>query len=340
MFYLAGDLGGTKTLLAVYSVKEHVQNIHQKRYVSADWKSFAEILNDFLENLPSTIESPTKGCVCIAGPVKQGKSKITNLGWDLDKKKLIDQTSLEELDLINDFSVLIYGLYHFSSEQYVEVQNRLKPLEIDEVVTIIGAGTGLGIARGINTKSGLIALPSEGGHREFSPRCNKEVNLYEWIKKDLNLSRVSLERIVSGTGLGQIARWRLQKEDAHTHPLNLKDIANNFSITSLKDPNLPSVVSKLAEEGDPLMIEVLKMWLSAYGSAVGDLALHELSTGGIWIAGGTAAKQIKGIQSKIFISAMTNKGRFEEFMKELQVIALTDPEAGLFSSACRALMLK
>ena len=239
---------------------------------------------------------------------------------------------MERLELVNDFGVLIYGLPHFDETQQVVLQNGVQD---DGPLAILGAGTGLGMARGLQSPQGLVALASEGGHREFAPRNDAEWELACWLKQDLAVSRLSIERVVSGTGLGHVAHWLLQKPDAAMHPL--RSVAEAWRRNSPND--LPAQVSLAAEEGDPLMQRALQLWLEAYGSAAGDLALQELCTGGLWVGGGTASKQLKGLQSASFLNAMRDKGRFHELIEGMQVTAVIDPDAGLFSAACRARML-
>ena len=127
------------------------------------------------------------------------------------------------------------------------------------------------------------------------------------------------------------------QNDASNHHLN--PIAKTWQKSGFKTPDLPALVSAAASDGDPLMKDALNLWLSAYGSVAGDLALQELCKGGLWIGGGTATKHLQGISSKPFLKAMKRKGRFEQFLEELPVMALIDEEASLFSAACRARLL-
>jgi glucokinase len=330
---LAGDMGGTKTLLALYeSDGSQLRLLHQQRFRSGEWSSLEPMLASFLNDRPADLAAPEHACIAVAGPVRHREARITNLPWRLREADLAHAAGLERLELVNDFGVLIYGLPHFDDSQQVILQNG----EQDHgPLAILGAGTGLGMARGLQTEQGLVALASEGGHREFAPRNEAEWDLACWLKKDLGVSRLSIERIVSGTGLGHVAHWLLQKPDAGMHPL--RSIAEAWRRNSPND--LPAQVSLAAEEGDPLMQRALQLWLEAYGSAAGDLALQELCTGGLWVGGGTAAKQLKGLRSANFLNPMRDKGRFSALIEGLQVTAVIDPDAGLFSAACRAKML-
>jgi len=290
------------------------------------------MLKCFLEQRPSDIEAPEHGCIAVAGPVNNRNARITNLPWQLNEDQLAAAASIRQLELVNDFGVLIYGLAHFDETQQVVLQVGDAQ---EGPMAILGAGTGLGMARGIRTEKGVIALSSEGGHREFAPRSEEEWHLACWLKNDLGVDRLSVERIVSGTGLGHIATWLLQTADAQAHPL--QRVAEAWRKN--KSSDLPAQVSMAAAQGDPLMQRAQTIWLSAYGAAAGDLALQELCTGGLWIGGGTAAKQLAGLQSAAFLKTMRQKGRFEAFLAGLKVTAVIDPEAGLFSAACRARFL-
>ncbi len=336
MNLLAGDLGGTKTILAVYSNESYPKKLFNKYYISSEWKSFDSIFEDFIKKLPTKISLPQYGCIGVAGPVKNQAVKITNLGWEIETKKLSLLSQISNIELINDFSVLIYGIPFFKKEQFELIQGKLnsESKNSQELIAIIGAGTGLGMSRGLITPKTISIFPSEGGHREFSPRTQEEWDLVKWLKKKLNIQRISIERIVSGTGLGLIARWKLDDPIEQNH--SLQQISKNIDIDNSAHVDFPSLVWEKANSGDKLMTEALNLWLNAYGSAAGDLALQELCSSGLWIAGGTAIKNLNGINSSKFLDAFSNKGRFQSYLKRIPLVVLKDPEATLFSSACRA----
>ena len=331
---LAGDLGGTKTLLAVYVDKNgSLDCLYFRRFTSEKWPSFNAMLRYFLANLPRGVKHPDYGCIAVAGKVSNGEVLITNLPWHFKGEDLAAEIGMTHIELVNDFAVLIYGLSHFSAEQQVILQDGES---LSGPLAILGAGTGLGMARGIPFAGGLIALPSEGGHREFSPRTEEEWHFAVWLRDNLSLERLSVERVVSGTGLGHIATWLLQKPGSKDHILQVTALAWRQDHSSI---DLPAHVSEVAAKGDPLMGHALQLWLGAYGSAAGDLALQELCSGGLWIGGGTAANQLRGLRSPAFLNPMRAKGRFKPFISSLPVHVVIDPNAGLFSAACRARML-
>ena len=202
---LAGDLGGTKTLLAIYEASgSSLTCVARERFISAEWPNLGPMLKKFLSDQLQSGMSVEAGCIAVAGPVRNGKAVITNLDWIIDEKELVSSCG-QKLELVNDFAVLVYGLPHLSSEQEVLIQAGTP--DPAGPIAIIGAGTGLGMARGIKFQGRLLSLPREGGHREFAPRNADELLLVGWLRKELKLERLSVERIVSGTGLGLIYLW-------------------------------------------------------------------------------------------------------------------------------------
>ena len=342
--YLAGDLGGTKTFLALYrDVHGQLEQAHSHRYISAEWRDLESMLVHFLEQTPGELSKPDTSCIAVAGPVRHGSAQLTNLSWTMSEASLQAATGLQKLELVNDFAVLIHGLPHFNDQQQVVLQigrGRTTPAPAGDdngAVAILGAGTGLGMARGLPAPGGWLALPSEGGHREFAPRTDDEWALAQWLRKDLKLERLSIERIVSGTGLGHVMHWLLQHEQAAGHPLAKHAHAwRNTPADQAGYEDLPAHTGKAAAEGDPIAAAALRIWLGAYGSAAGDLALQELCVGGLWIGGGTAEKNLEGLQSEQFLEPLRAKGRFRPLIESMTIRAVIDPEAGLFSAACRA----
>ena len=341
MNFLACDLGGTKVLMGVFSqdlISESPKLISKKKYISAEWNSFDLILEDFLKNECKKVAYPFYACFAVAGPVKNNTTKIINLSWIISVNELKNKFNFKRAELVNDFSVLIYGIPFLRKNQYSTIHNGEKTNGSNkDLHTIVGAGTGLGISRGLITEKKVQVYASEGGHIEFSPKSKAEWELKNWLKKSLKVDRISCERVISGAGLARIAEWRLSKPDAKNHPFqkNVKElkISNNFKKV------LPEQICKLSNQGDTLMVEIEEIWLKAYASLLGDVALHELCFGGLWISGGTAPKHFKNFKSDLFLKQFSDKGRLKDILKSIPVRVILDEEFGLFSAACRAKML-
>ena len=341
MNFVACDLGGTKVLLGIFKKDlndDSPKLILKKKYISSEWESFELILEDFLKNECRNFNHPSSACLAVAGPISNNNAKIINLSWNISGKALKNKFNFKSCELINDFAVQIYGIPFLKKNQYSTIQNGANSQGSNkDLHAIVGAGTGLGIARGIISGSEVKVLASEGGHIEYSPKSKLEWDLKIWLKNSLNIERISCERIVSGTGLSRIAEWRLSKSDASNHPLQkyLEEIKN--SEASRKE--LPEKICTLSNEGDQLMIEVERIWLGAYASLLGDVALQELPFGGLWISGGTAPKHFKNFKSKLFMKQFFDKGRLKDILKTIPLKVILDEEFGLFSAACRATMI-
>ncbi|MBW4531367.1 MAG: glucokinase [Aphanothece saxicola GSE-SYN-MK-01-06B] len=337
---LAGDIGGTKTLLSLWrSNADRLELLLEERFVSAAWEDLAPMVRHFLATAGAAGgTTPAAACFAVAGPVEGGRVKLTNLPWQLETASLADRCGLPLVELVNDFEVLIYGLPHLGAGQFALIRDGDRdPLA---PMLVLGAGTGLGVALGLPTAAGLRALPSEAAHGEFAPRCQQEWDLKQWLKADLGLDRVSIERVVSGTGLGHVARWLLGcRHPDGDHPLSDRAQLWIGAGDGPSQADLPAEVARAAAGGDRLAADALDLWLGAYGSVCGDLALAALSRGGLWLAGGTAAKLLDSLRTPSFQEPFLNKGRLRSTLEPMPITAVLDPGVGSFSAACRARML-
>ena len=341
MNFLACDLGGTKVLLGIFKKvinDDSPKLIFKKKYISSDWESLELILEDFLKNECKHITHPYSACFAVAGPLSDNRAQITNLSWDICGNALKNKFNLKRCELINDFAVQIYGIPYIKENQYstIQVGSHFEGSNND-LHAIVGSGTGLGIARGIITGEEVKVFASEGGHVEYSPKSQLEWELKIWLKNYLKVERISCERIISGTGLSRIAEWRLSKSDAKDHPF--QKYFKEIEICDALRKELPEKICTLSNQGDQLMIEVEEIWLGAYASLLGDVALQELCFGGLWISGGTASKHFKNFKSDLFMKQYFDKVRLKDILKTIPMKVILDEEFGLFSAACRAKML-
>ena len=181
MNFLACDLGGTKVLLGIYEKDVNYDSpklIFKKKYLSSDWGSFELILEDFLKNKCKNITHPSSACFAVAGPLSDKKAKIINLSWNISGNALQNKFNFKSCEIINDFAVQIYGIPYLKKNQYSTIQNGSDAEgSNNDLHTIVGAGTGLGIARGIISAEKVKVLASEGGHVEYSPKSKLEWEL-------------------------------------------------------------------------------------------------------------------------------------------------------------------
>ncbi len=185
MTFLACDLGGTKVLLGLF--KKDLNNnspklIFKKKYISSDWDSFERLLEDFLINECKNIRHPTSACFAVAGPLSNNNAKIINLSWNISGNELQKKFNFKSCELINDFAVQIYGIPYLKKNQYYTIQNGTGYEGANNNLhAVVGAGTGLGIAKGIISGNKVEVLASEGGHIEYSPKSKLEWELKVWI---------------------------------------------------------------------------------------------------------------------------------------------------------------
>ncbi|MEE8428074.1 MAG: glucokinase [Gammaproteobacteria bacterium] len=325
MRVLAGDIGGTKTLLALVECDgNHCTILHKARYASADYTHLIPMLTLFLAE--SGEPAPARACFAVAGPVAiRGKgqtAQLTNLLWKLDTADLSSTLNIKHVRLVNDFQSVAYGIEALHDQDLITLQKG-NP-QAQEPRAIIGAGTGLGQAVLCWHGDRYNAIPSEGGHTDFAPQDIDQIGLLSKLMGDFG--HVSYERLLSGSGLARIY-WHLQQR------------SNQPSLPELETPGIDvaSAVSRMAlQDKDPVARQALDMFVAIYGAQAGNLALTVLARGGVYLAGGIAPKILPKLTDGSFIAAFTNKGRMAEVNRSIPVYVIGNPETGLLGAALLA----
>lgn len=340
-YLLAGDIGGTKTILrlvAADNADNHnvLQTHYEKEYVSKEFPDLVPVVESFLTeakaqgNYPG---KPTRACFAIAGPVINNTSKLTNLTWNLDGDRLARELQLASAVLINDFEAIGYGVLGLAPTDI----HVLQPGQHDKraPIAIIGAGTGLGqgfvIPQGQKTK----VFPSEGGHADFAPRSELEFQLLRYLLDKHQITRVSAERVVSGQGVVAIYQFLRDREIAQESP-ELAKIVTTWEKEAgrAKTVDPAAAISKAAQAGkDSLAVQTMNLFISAYGAEAGNLALKLLPYGGLYIAGGIAAKNLTLMTNGLFLDAFTHKGRMSKLLEDIPVHIVLNPQVGLIGAA-------
>jgi glucokinase len=321
-FVLAGDIGGTKTNLALFSPNKKRPVLWvRESYSSRDASSLEELVEVFLTQHPETVSSV---CFGIAGPVTKGSVKTTNLPWVVSERKLRDRFTWKKVRLMNDLAATAVSIAALGQSEVFG----LNPGKTDPegTVGVVAPGTGLGIALLVFVKGQRYPLPSEGGHVDFAPKDAQEIELLRHLLGQR--SHVSVERLVSGPGLLTIYSW-LKEYRGHTEPKWLQEMF------TLKDASQVISEAALAEK-EPLCVESLDMFVSILGSVAGNLALTGMTTGGIYLAGGICPKILPKLTEAGFMKAFTAKGRFEEFLSGIPVRVILNDKAALLGAACCA----
>lgn len=318
---LAGDVGGTKTNLALYEItKDTLELKVQSQYSSKIFSSLSEIISVFQEeNSLATIEM---ACFGIAGPVLDGRCKTTNLPWDIQTSELQEHLGIGKVSIINDLEATAYGMLYLDEDEFVDLNPSAKPVSGNRAV--IAAGTGLGEAILYYDSNKYHPIGSEGGHTDFAPLTEHQDELLQWMRKRYP-EHVSYERILSGPGVYTLYEFLLESGYAQQPlaMLNIKDTEDKSAM-----------ISKCAlNDKDSLCMKTLELFCEVYAAEAGNLALKCVSIGGVYIGGGIAPKILPMLQEKSFMNTFVRKGRFEEMLKAMQVRVSLNQDTALFGAA-------
>ena len=318
---LAGDVGGTKVHLALYEfINGNLTYTRDERYPAKDYSGLEEIVRIFLG-----ADTVTSACFGVPGPVRDGRLRLTNLPWTLDSRELAQHLKIDHVFLINDLEANGYGVAELKADQIYslaegdasQIGNR----------ALIAAGTGLG--EGILAWNGRIhvPMPSEGGHSDYAPRNEDEIDLLRYLKQKYN-GRISCERVVSGMGLTNIYDF-LRDVRGMEEPEWLAERLSS------EDPN--AVITELALAAKSEICEkALDMFVAAYGAEAGNLALKVLSIGGLYIGGGIAPRILEKLKDGTFMRSFTDKGRLSQLLINMPVRVILESRAALLGAAAYA----
>lgn len=319
MRILAGDIGGTKTLLAIYSGEGKKWTLErEQRYISRDYPNLEEIITAFLQEGKGDVSA---ACFGIAGPIKEGVAKATNLPWVVNAKNIQKQFKIPNTYLINDLKANAYGIQTLSEKDFY-VLNEGKEIE-GENRALVSAGTGLGEAPIIFHSGELIPTASEGGHADFAPRDDLEIALLKSLQS--KFGHVSTERVLSGLGLENLYRFIIG-EGIEKPLAEVKD--------AMQRENPGHVITDFALKGKCRACGRTVKWFSSlYGAEAGNFALKVMAVGGVYIGGGIAPKILPFLKEGDFLAAFKNKGRFAELLEEIPIRVILDENTALKGAA-------
>ncbi|MBW1858899.1 MAG: glucokinase [Deltaproteobacteria bacterium] len=321
---LAGDIGGTKTNLGLFRKGKRRPVVKVTRsYPSREAANLAQILEQFLARHPVTVAG---ACFGVAGPVRDGVSRTTNLPWDVSEKKLKNRFGWDSVRVINDLTATAYAVPLLTKRELFTLNPGRKYRE--KSVGLIAPGTGLGMALLIWKDGSYVSVPSEGGHIDFAP--NNEAEAAFWKYLHVRLGHVSVERALSGPGLFIIYCW-MKFTGQGSEPTWLAEKLNEG------DPS-KAITDAALEEKDPLCVKALDFFVSILGATAGNLALTGLTRGGIYLGGGIVPKILLKLQEELFMRAFVDKGRFRGLVSEIPVHVILNDKAALLGAAHGALM--
>ncbi|MGZ3420707.1 MAG: glucokinase [Polyangiales bacterium] len=319
---LIGDVGGTKTILRL--IGDSGETLANERFDSKAFGDLNAIVQLFLEKWKG--EPPKHAAFGIAGPVVDGVCKTTNLPWHVDEKAIAQRASLTSARLLNDFESTAWGVLTLPAQSIATLQvGEKKP---HGAIAVIGAGTGLGEAMLVwNTASQEYqVVASEGGHADYAPRDETEIELLRWLKQ--KFGRVSWERVVSGTGLANIYQFLRESGAAPESAAVRKELDAGRT-----QNDWGPVIGKHASAGDDVLsVRAVDLFVTSYGAEAGNLALKALATGGVYVTGGIAPKTLKKLQDGSFMRAFRDKGRLGSVVDKIPVHVVLDPEVALLGA--------
>jgi len=315
---LAGDVGGTKVHLALFDFANgKLSHTRDKIYPAREYTGLEEIVRQFMGG-----DTATSACFGVPGPVREGRLRLTNLPWTLDSRELATHLRIDYVFLINDLEANGYGIAELEAKQIYTLS------EGDASQTgnraLISAGTGLGQCFMVWDGRHHKPYPSEGGHCDFAPRNEDEMDLLRYLRQKYN-GRISFERVVSGQAFLNIYEF-LRDVRGMDEPEWLAERLTQ------EDPN--AVITELAMAAKSEICEkTTDMFVSAYGAEAGNLALKVLAVGGLYVGGGIAPRILEKLKDGTFMKAFTDKGRLSQLLVNTPVRVILESRTALIGAA-------
>jgi len=316
---LAGDIGGTKTRLAVFDVTgTRLQTVAEETYPSRDYRTFAEIVQRFLADRKCGCES---ACFGVAGPVRNGVATTTNLPWQLVASDLGEELEIAQVALLNDLEANAWGIQALDSDDFHVLQDGDRDPAGNAAV--IAAGTGLGEAGMYSDGQCLRPFGTEGGHTDFSPASELEYALLCFLRKQF--AHVSWERVLSGPGLINIHAFLREYRNSEVP---------GWLLESMRTGDPAAAISHAAvQEQDEICVEALDLFVHFYAVEAGNLALKMMATGGVYLGGGIAPKIIGKLKGEPFMQGFCAKGRMQPLLESMPIRVILNDRTALFGPA-------
>lgn len=361
---LAGDIGGTKTLLALFDWNNaRVEPVWEERYWSTDYSSLEDVLSEFFDEYareasgkkdedehgeatqkeqeqgeaitdeaggkptPPQLPPITAACFGVAGPVIDNVCRTTNLPWVVEGERLASRFQIPQVRLLNDLEATAHGALLLREDELAPI-NPAAPSLRQGTRALVAAGTGLGEAILFWDGARHVVCPSEGGHTDFAPNSDDEIELLRYLRT--SYLHVSYERVLSGPGLHTIYQF-------------LRDTKKNeptWFAEKLPTGDPAVLITEAALSGSPdICVQAMSLFISIYGAEAGNLALKTLARGGMYLGGGIAPKILPLLQDGAFLRAFTAKGRYKRLLNAIPVHVILNPKTALLGAAAVAAQL-
>lgn len=326
---LAGDIGGTKTVLALFETQQQTDEIvrHpvlERTFPSANYQSLEVIIEEFLGDSQAAVSSASLG---VAGPIVGSTARITNLTWVIDADTIAGRFGFP-VHLLNDLEAIATAIPHLGSTDLISLQEG--EAVAGGAIGVVAPGTGLGEGFLVWNGSRYVAQPSEGGHTAFGPTTPEQLDLLNyWLPR---MGHVSYERVCSGLGIPNIYMF-LRETGRYAEPDWLQS-----QLREAPDHTPIIVKAAVSNEAD-ICVATLEIFMEILGDEAGNMALTVLATGGIYLGGGIPPRILPQLQKGPFLKFFRDKGRFSAMMERIPVHVIYNAKAGLYGAAYDALLL-
>lgn len=319
---LAGDIGGTKCNLALFESRQGtLRRVGQRRFASKDYSAVEEIVGEFLREIRSEgrTERIDAAAFGVAGPVVDQRVRATNMPWLVDGASLARFLGTLRVLLLNDLEAAAYGVALLGPAELCPLNDAAPAPEANQA--LIAAGTGLGEAILFWDGRRHVASATEGGHTDFAPRTEQEIELLRFLKR--RSARVSFETVLSGRGFRLIHEFL---DPAVMHP----------SFVAPDADAAPEITQFALAASCPICVKTLDLWTALYGAEAGNLALKALARGGVYVAGGIALKILPKMKDGTFVGAFCDKAEFRSLLEQIPIYIVRNEDTPLLGAAARA----
>jgi glucokinase len=318
---LAGDVGGTKTLLGLFTrAPLRPVPVAVQSFPTLEYDNLVTMIHEFLQGQPAGAPPIEGACFGVAGPVIDDAAYMTNVQWAVDGKAVAIELGLSRVQLLNDLVSIAHSVAVLKPEE-LHVLQAGEP-NLSGNAALLAAGTGMGQAFLFNDGRHLVPAPSEGGHADFAARTPREWELVEWLTA--RYGRAEVEMVVSGIGLTNLYHFTHGEEPC-------------VALDTADPPDLPRIASERArDQSCPHCVETMAIFVSAYGAEAGNLAARTVATRGLYIGGGIAPKNLPLLSSPEFVRAFKDKGPMSKLLQTIPIKVITNAQAGLLGAATYA----